>query len=149
MKQPPERAAVCYFSFCRGRCPHRLVPAAADSLPLLRGGKIANGDQGEKKTPPVILRMTAPSSWRGPLRADRVVRPYRMFRIRKTPPDRHHQDRVRRGVRRSQLHSASAEAAKAPYPLAPSSFPNCDRCAGSQFGVIWGGQIRLGTRAVT
>ena len=46
----------------------------------------------------------------------------------------HHQDSVRRGVRRSQLHSASAEAAKAPYPLAPSSFPNCDRCAGSQFG---------------
>ena len=39
-----------------------------------------------------------------------------------------------RGVRRSQLHSASAGAAKAPYPLAPSSFPNCDRCAGSQFG---------------
>ena len=32
------------------------------------------------------------------------------------------------------MHSASAEAAKAPYPLAPSSFPNCDRCAGSQFG---------------
>ena len=27
-------------------------------------------------------------------------------------------------VRRSQLHSASAGAAKAPYPLAPSSFPN-------------------------
>ena len=49
-------------------------------------------------------------------------------------PARHHQDRVRRGVRRSQLHSVSAEAAKAPYPLAPSSFPNCDRCAGSQFG---------------
>ena len=60
--------------------------------------------------------------------------PYRMLCIRKMPPDRHHQDRVRRGVRRSQLHSASAEAAKAPYPLAPSSFPNCDRCAGSQFG---------------
>ena len=39
---------------------------------------------------------------------------------------------------------ASAEAAKIPYPLDPSSFPNCDRCAGSQFGVIWGGQIRLG-----
>ena len=47
---------------------------------------------------------------------------------------RHHQDSVRRGVRRSQLHSASAEAAKAPYPLPPSSFPNCDRFAGSQFG---------------
>ena len=55
------------------------------------------------------------------------------------PPARHHQGSVRRGVRRSRLHSASAEAAKAPYPLAPSSFPNCDRCAGSQFGVIWGG----------
>ena len=66
--------------------------------------------------------------------------PYRMLCIRKMPPDRHHQDRVRRGVRRSQLHSASAGAAKAPYPLAPSSFPNCDRCAGSQFGVIWGGE---------
>ena len=46
----------------------------------------------------------------------------------------HHQDRVRRGVRRSQLHSTSVEATKAPYSLAPSSFPNCDRCAGSQFG---------------
>ena len=51
---------------------------------------------------------------------------------------------ARRNVRRSQLHCASAEAAKAPYSLAPSSFPNCDRCAGSQFGVIWGGQTRLG-----
>ena len=71
--------------------------------------------------------------------------PYRMLCIRKMPPDRHHQDRVRRGVRRSQLHSASAEAAKAPYPLAPSSFPNCDRCAGSQFGVIWCGQMHRGT----
>ena len=71
--------------------------------------------------------------------------PYRMLCIRKMPPDRHHQDRVRRGVRRSQLHSASAEAAKAPYPLAPSSFPNCDRCAGSQFGVTWCGQMHWGT----
>ena len=43
-------------------------------------------------------------------------------------------EKNRRGVRRSQLHSASAEAAKAPYPLAPSSFPNCDRFTGSQFG---------------
>ena len=58
----------------------------------------------------------------------------RFCRIRRQRNDRHHQDSVRRGVRRSQLHSASAEAAKAPYPLAPSSFPNCDRCAGSQFG---------------
>ena len=66
-------------------------------------------------------------------------------RIRKMMPDRHHQDSVRRGVRRSQLHSASAEAAKAPYPLAPSSFPNCDRCAGSQFGVIWCGQMHRET----
>ena len=41
---------------------------------------------------------------------------------------------ARRNVRRSQLHCASAGAAKAPYSLAPSSFPNCDRCAGSQFG---------------
>ena len=57
-----------------------------------------------------------------------------MLRIRKKPLARHHQDSVRRGVRRSQLHCASAGAAKAPYSLAPSSFPNCDRCAGSQFG---------------
>ena len=64
------------------------------------------------------------------------------------PPERSLRS-AHRGVRRSQLHSASAGAAKAPYPLAPSSFPNCDRCAGSQFGVIWGGQIRLGARAVT
>ena len=41
---------------------------------------------------------------------------------------------ARRNVRRSQLHCASAGAAKAPYSLAPSSFPNCDRFAGSQFG---------------
>ena len=52
-----------------------------------------------------------------------------------------------RGVRRSQLHSASAGAAKAPYPLAPSSFPNCDRCAGSQFGT--GGQSRPPLQDVT
>ena len=30
------------------------------------------------------------------LRADRVVRPYRMLRIRKAQPDRHHPDSVRR-----------------------------------------------------
>ena len=41
---------------------------------------------------------------------------------------------ARRNVRRSQLHCASSGAAKAPYSLAPSSFPNCDRFAGSQFG---------------
>ena len=63
-----------------------------------------------------------------------AIRSFRACRIRMQKPARHHQDSVRRGVRRSQLHSASAEAAKAPYPLAPSSFPNCDRCAGSQFG---------------
>ena len=40
----------------------------------------------------------------------------------------------RHRVRRSQLHSVSAGAAKTPYPLAPSSFPNCDRFTGSQFG---------------
>ena len=38
-----------------------------------------------------------------------------------------------RGVRRSQLHSVAAGAAKTPYPQ-PSSFPNCDRFTGSQFG---------------
>ena len=43
-------------------------------------------------------------------------------------------EKNRRGVRRSQLHSASAGAAKTPYPLAPSSFPKADRCAGSPFG---------------
>ena len=43
-------------------------------------------------------------------------------------------EKNRRGVRRSQLHCASAGAAKAPYPLAPSSFPKADRCAGSPFG---------------
>ena len=36
-------------------------------------------------------------------------------------------------VRRSLLHSVSAGAAKTPYPQ-PSSFPNCDRFTGSQFG---------------
>ena len=60
------------------------------------------------------------------------------------PPERALRS-AHRGVRRSQLHSASAGAAKAPYPLAPSSFPNCDRCAGSQFGVIWCGQMHRGT----
>ena len=43
-------------------------------------------------------------------------------------------EKNRRGVRRSQLHSVSAGAAKTPYPLAPSSFPKADRCAGSPFG---------------
>ena len=60
--------------------------------------------------------------------------------LRKTLPLERSLRSAHRGVRRSQLHSVSAGAAKAPYPLAPSSFPNCDRCAGSQFGVIWGGQ---------
>ena len=49
------------------------------------------------------------------------------------PPERALRS-AHRGVRRSQLHSTSVEATKAPYSLAPSSFPNCDRCAGSQFG---------------
>ena len=49
------------------------------------------------------------------------------------PPERALRS-AHRGVRRSQLHYASAGAAKAPYPPAPSSFPNCDRFAGSQFG---------------
>ena len=43
-------------------------------------------------------------------------------------------EKNRRGVRRSQLHSVSAGAAKAPYPQPSSSFPNCDRFTGSQFG---------------
>ena len=43
-------------------------------------------------------------------------------------------EKNRRGVRRSQLHCASAGAAKAPYPQPSSSFPNCDRFTGSQFG---------------
>ena len=45
-------------------------------------------------------------------------------------------EKNRRGVRRSQLHSVSAGAAKTPYPQPSSSFPNCDRFTGSQFG-IW------------
>ena len=43
-------------------------------------------------------------------------------------------EKNRRSVRRSQLHSASAGAAKAPYSQPPSSFPKADRCAGSPFG---------------
>ena len=35
-----------FVRVCRGRCPHRPVPAAAESPPLLRGGKIAKGNQG-------------------------------------------------------------------------------------------------------
>ena len=46
---------------------------------------------------------------------------------RKCKPYRHR-------VRRSQLHSVSAGAAKTPYPQPSSSFPNCDRFTGSQFG---------------
>ena len=76
-----------------------------------------NNAQGRARERSALFRFSAPTN-----------------RIRKTSSVRHHQDRVRRGVRRSQLHCASAEAAKAPYTLAPSSFPNCDRCAGSQFG---------------
>ena len=37
-------------------------------------------------------------------------------------------------VRRSLLHSVSAGVAKTPHPHPPSSFPNCDRFTGSQFG---------------
>ena len=40
----------------------------------------------------------------------------------------------RHRVRRSLLHSASAGAAKTPHPQPSSSFPNCDRFTGSQFG---------------
>ena len=40
----------------------------------------------------------------------------------------------RHRVRGSQLHSVSAGAAKTPYPQPSSSFPNCDRFTGSQFG---------------
>ena len=43
-------------------------------------------------------------------------------------------EKNRRLIRRRLLHYASAGAAKAPYPQSPSSFPNCDRSAGSQFG---------------
>ena len=46
---------------------------------------------------------------------------------RKCKPCRHR-------VRRSQLHSVSAGAAKTPYPQPSSSFPNCDRFTGAQFG---------------
>ena len=62
----------------------------------------------------------------------------------------------RHGVRRSQFHSASAEAAKAPYPLAPSSFsqsnPRCWASIGfqkeekqprvrlSELSPLWGGK---------
>ena len=49
------------------------------------------------------------------------------LRNRKCKPCRHR-------VRRSQLHSVSAGAAKTPYPQPSSSFPNCDRFTGSQFG---------------
>ena len=49
------------------------------------------------------------------------------FQNRKCKPCRHR-------VRRSQLHSVSAGAAKTPYPQPSSSFPNCDRFTGSQFG---------------
>ena len=40
----------------------------------------------------------------------------------------------RHRVRGSLLHSVSAGAAKTPYPQPSSSFPNCDRFTGSQFG---------------
>ena len=51
----------------------------------------------------------------------------RAVQNRKCKPYRHR-------VRRSQLHSVSAGAAKTPYPQPSSSFPNCDRFTGSQFG---------------
>ena len=44
---------------------------------------------------------------------------------------------TRTNVRRSQLHSASAGAAKAPYPLAPSSFPKRESHGGLPFR-LWG-----------
>ena len=40
----------------------------------------------------------------------------------------------RHRVRRRLFRSASTGAAKAPHPQPPSSFPNCDRFTGSQFG---------------
>ena len=45
-------------------------------------------------------------------------------------------DAVRLDVYKRQrlFRSASTGAAKAPHPQPPSSFPNCDRFTGSQFG---------------
>ena len=40
----------------------------------------------------------------------------------------------RHRVRRRLFRSASTGAAKSPHPQPPSSFPNCDRFTGSQFG---------------
>ena len=40
----------------------------------------------------------------------------------------------RHRVRRRLLRFASAGMTKAPHPHPPSSFPNCDRFTGSQFG---------------
>ena len=54
--------------------------------------------------------------------------------LRKTLPLERSLRSAHRGVRRSQLHSVSAGAAKTPYPQPSSSFPNCDRFTGSQFG---------------
>ena len=65
------------------------------------------------------------------LRKERIAAPgeekKENFQNRKCIPCRHR-------VRGSQLHSVSAGAAKTPYPQPSSSFPNCDRFTGSQFG---------------
>ena len=77
--------------------------------------------------PTVVLNLTQKIS--------AIIRP-----LRQSLPSERSLRSAHRGVRRSQLHCVSAGAAKTPYPQPPSSFPNCDRCAGSQFGT--GGQSR-------
>ena len=53
---------------------------------------------------------------------------------------------ARRNVRRSQLHCASAGAAKAPYSQSPSSSPKGNRFAGLPFGFV-GADDAVGPKA--
>ena len=52
-----------YFDVIDSKTETSAFPAAAESPPLLRGGKIAEGNQGENifQAPPVSRRLTAPS----------------------------------------------------------------------------------------
>ena len=100
---------------CRGRCPHR------PKGPLYQEGAVSEADWGS------FLKPFFSFSFRKKRTVSIFQEKKECFRNRECKPCRHR-------VRRRLLHCASAGAAKAPYPQSPSSFPNCDRFTGSQFG---------------
>ena len=116
------RLAPCGYSSARSR-------RSGQRLPCVKGAvtakAVTEGLSGGHTRPYVFYRTSG-----GERRGDHwspILRPHSFLSL-------FEKEKNRRGVRRSQLHCASAGAAKAPYPLAPSSFPKADRCAGSPFG---------------